>query len=364
MTGPAISGATEGPADGVWALSGGRLIIAEPGGPATVLVPGESVLLLAVDLPLASHARRLAALPFAIEDRIADPIESVHVALGAQVGPKRYLAAVVSHARMREWVELAQAAGLDHAAMVPDPLALPVPDAGEWCAESAGGRVLVRSGDGAGFAVGAGLIGPVWESAGRPRVWTHGAAPVGALPQSPWPGAGDGLATRLLNPAIDLRQGAYARRSIRRSGWLRRLGWIAAAGAAAHIVIAAADTVMLRAIAERRAADLRATVAAAAPGANLSGDLDSAVMDLLPPPGSGAPGAFLPLLTRASQALAPLGAAGTARSMRFDGGALILDLAPTAPDLAGQVRTALRQAGLTGDVAAAPDGGVTVTVRP
>lgn len=354
--------ASELRAGGVWTLSGGRLIIAEPDAPATVLVPSESVLLLAVDLPIANRAKRIAALPFAIEDRIADPIDAVHMALGAEIAPQRYLVAVVRHALMLQWVEAADAAGLGHAAMVPDALALPVPEAGEWSAEAGDGRVLVRTGDGIGFATSASLIGPAWEAAGQPRIWNCGMTPIGELPQESRPGGGGGLAERLSSPAIDLRQGAYARRAVARSSWLKRLGWIAAAGIAAHTVIAAADTVMLRAIAERRAEDTRAVVAQAAPGTNLSGDLRSSVADLIPPP-STAGSAFVPLVARTSQALAPISSAVTARAMRFEGKALVLELEPGQPDLADRVRGALRAGGVAGDVSAAADGSLRVTVR-
>lgn len=361
MTGQAISDATETRAGGVWTLSGGRVIIAEPDGPATVLVPSESVLLLAVDLPLGTHAKRLAALPFAIEDRIADPIDTVHIALGSEIAPGRYLAAVVRHARMREWVEIAEAAGLAHAAMVPDALALPVPDSG-WCAEAGDGRVLVRAADGTGFAVPAALAGQAWETAGRPRIWNTGPVPIGELPQEPRPAGGGGLAERLAKPAVDLRQGSYARRGGGGSNWLKRLGWIAAAGIAAHTVIAAADAVMLRVIAERRADDARAVVAQAAPGANLSGDLRTSIADMLPLP--GAPGSrFVPLVTRTSNALAPLSSAVTARSMRFEGNALVMEIEPGEPGLAGRVRDAMRAAGVNAEVAAAQDGALRLTVR-
>ena len=74
-------------ADGVWTLAGDRLIIVDASGPATILVPTEQVRLLAVDLPLANHAKRLAALPFAIEDKIAEPLENVHIALGKELSP-------------------------------------------------------------------------------------------------------------------------------------------------------------------------------------------------------------------------------------------------------------------------------------
>lgn len=361
MTGQAISDATEARAGGVWALSGGRPIIAEPGGPATLLVPSESVLLLVADLPLGTHAKRLAALPFAIEDRIADPIDAVHVALGSEIAPKRYLVAVVRHARMREWIEIADTAGLAHAAMVPDALALAVPDEG-WTAEAGEGRMLVRSADGSGFAVPSALAGQAWEAAGQPRIWNAGATPIGELPQEPRPAGGGSLAERLAKPAVDLRQGVYARRAAGGSSWLKRLGWIAAAGIAAHTVIAAADAVMLRAIAERRADDTRAAVAQAAPGANLSGDLRTSVADMLPPPGA-AGSRFVPLVMRTSNALAPLSSAVTARSMRFEGNALVMEIEPGESGLAGRVRDAMHAAGVSADVASGADGAVRLTVR-
>lgn len=361
MTGQAISSATESRATGVWTLAGGNTIIAEPDGPATILVPSESVLLLRVELPLASRAKRIEALPFAIEDRIADPIESVHIALGAEIAPRTYLVAVVRHALMASWVDAAELGGLGHAAMVPDALALPAPEAGEWCAEADDGRVVVRSGDGTGFAVPSTLIGPAWERAGRPRIWTVGPQPIGELPEAPWMGGGGGLAERLANPAIDLRQGLYARRAAAGSSWKRRLAWIAAAGIAAHVVIAAADVVMLRVIAERRAEDVRTAVAQAAPGANLSGDLEASVVGMLPMSGPP-PGRFVPVVTAASRALAPLSSAVTARAMRFEGNALVLDLEPGQPELPERIRGAFRAASVPAQVAVSADGAIRVTV--
>lgn len=360
MTGQAISSATESRATGVWTLAGGRAIIAEPDGPATILVPSESVLLLRVALPLASRAKRIEALPFAIEDRIADPIESVHIALGAEIAPQTYLVAVVRHAQMASWVEAAELGGLAHAAIVPDALALPAPDAGEWIAETRDGRTLVRSGDGTGFAVPSALVGPAWERAGRPRIWTVGAHPIGELPQAPWTGGG-GLAERLASPTIDLRQGLYARRAAAGSSWKKRLAWIAAAGIAAHVVIAAADAVMLRVIAERRAEDVRSAVAQAAPGANLSGDLEASVVGMLPASGPP-PGKFVPSVTAASRALAPLSSMVTARAMRFEGNALVLEIEPGPPDLPERVRAAFRTAAVPAQVGVGTDGTIRVTV--
>lgn len=361
MKGQPIAEFADVPSGGVWTLAGGRPIIAEPDGPATMLVPSESVLLLAVDLPLASRAKRVEALPFAIEDKIADPVESVHLAIGEEIAPKKYLVAVVRHTQMIEWVEAAEAAGLGHAALVPDALALPMPGPGEWCAEAGDGRVLVRSGDGTGFAAPAALIGPAWEAAGRPRIWNLGATPIGELPQQPYAGGGGGLAERLMRPAVDLRQGIYARRAVGRSGWFKRFAWIAAAGIAAHTLIAAADAVMLRVIAERRAEDVRTAVAQAAPGTPLNGDLEQTVVEMLPAPGT-APGRFVPAMTQLSRALAPLSSAVTARAMRFEGNALVLEVEPGDADLAGRIRAALQAAGVSGQVTAGADGAIRVSV--
>lgn len=327
----------------MWSLSGGRLIINEPDGPATILVPTESVLLLAVDLPLSSRAKRLDALPFAIEDRIADPIDAVHLALGAEIAPKRYLVGVVRHDVMAAWVETADAAGLGHAAIVPDALALPVPVEGAWSVDLAGNRAVVRAGDGSGFALNASMLRPAWEAAGKPPATAYGAP----LPAEMMLEGGalepEALARRLSNPALDLRQGAYARRRRGASSTLRRIGWIVALGAAAHTGIALADTVMLRVIADRRAEDTRKLVGIIAPGVPLTGDLATTAANLLPAGGGGgAPQIFLPLLNRVSSALAPLGTI-EAQAIAFQGNTLTLDLQPQ-PGLADRIRAAMASA--------------------
>ncbi|AJP74435.1 general secretion pathway protein GspL [Sphingomonas hengshuiensis] len=346
----------------MWTLAGGRLIIAEPGGPATMLVPTEQVRLIDVDLPLPSRAKRLEALPFAIEDMVAEPVESVHLALGAETSPKRYLVGIVAHEVMARWVEIAESAGLGDAAIVPDALALPLPPEGEWSVERAGERALVRSGAGIGFAVPAALLVPAWESAGRPRVHSCGEplpAEMAADTAIVSPGA---MAARLHVPALDLRQGRYARRRAATPALWRRLGWIVAIGAAAHIVIAGADTLMLRRIADSRAADTRALAAIAAPGANLGEDLAASVADLLPRGSSAPPDAFLPLLTRLSGALAPLGGFAV-RSIGFQANTLTMDVDGTDPSLSARIDAALRSARISGRVTQTPDGGLRITAR-
>jgi general secretion pathway protein L len=353
--------AGEPPAAGVWTLAGGRLIIAERGGPATVLVPTEQVRLLAVDLPLATRAKRLAALPFAIEELIAEPIESVHLALGVELAPKCYLVGVVRHDLMEGWVDAVEAAGLAHAAMVPDALALPRPAEGEWSVDLGEERAVVRTGDGTGFAVPPAMLQAAWQAGGRPAARSFGAplpAEMMAGGSAIAPGA---FSDRLLAPALDLRQGRYARRRTSLPNAWRRLGWIVALGAAAHVVIATADTLMLQTIADRREADARAVAAIAAPGANLSGNLAATVTDLLPTGTNAPPDVFLPLLTRLSGALGPLAGTMTVRTITYQANALTLDIEGSDPGLAGRVEAALRASRVSGSVTRSPDGSIRVT---
>lgn len=352
-------GAADDVAGGVWTLAGDRLIIADRDGPATVLVPSEGVRLLAVDLPLATAAKRVAALPFAVEDRIAEPLESVHLALGAELAPRRYLVAVVAHVQMAAWVEAAEAAGLAHAALVPDALALPRPAEG-WTAELAGGRALVRAADGTGFAAPAALLSAAWAAAGSPPVAAEGDPLPHPLAAATTPVALAPVAGRLLQPALDLRQGLYARRRRPLPRIARRVATVLGVAVAAHALIAAADLLMLRAIAERRAEETRVLVAQKAPGVPFGEDLRITVADLLPA-NVAAPSAFGPGVARLGSALAPLGGAVAARGLTFDGSRLVLDLDAAEPGLAARARSALAGAGLAGSVAEAP-GVVRITV--
>ncbi|WP_010543189.1 type II secretion system protein GspL [Sphingomonas elodea] len=353
-------------AGGVWTLAGDRLIIAAPDGPATILVPTERVRLLAVDLPLPNRARRLAALPFAIEDQVAEPIESLHLALGARTSPadapSRYLVGVVRAETMAEWVALAEANGLGTAPMVPDVLALPRPIEG-WAVELRAGRALVLTADGTGFAMPGALLDSAWEAAGRPRIHSLGEPLSGDMAaHAGTPDLRDDDARAEVAVAeLDLRQGAFAARVQRGSTGWRRLGWILGIGAAAHILIAGGDALMLRVIADRRAAETRTLVTMAAPGTNLTGDLKTTVTDLLPAGGGGTPDRFVPLLARLSTALTPLAGSIAVRAIRYEGNVLTMDCDPGAPDLAARIAEALKAGRIQGQATASPDGAIRIT---
>ncbi|MFD1950175.1 type II secretion system protein GspL [Sphingomonas arantia] len=354
---------------GVWVLGTGAPLVREAADEgartgAVVLVPTEQVLLTVVDLPLASRRQRLAALPFAIEDRIAEPIEAVHAALGTETGPGRYLAGVVATATMAAWVARIEAAGLGHAAVMPDALAVPLPAEGAWGVERTGDRVLVRTADGGGFAVPAARFAAIWGVAGRPDCILYGEA----LPDGIAGVAAAEPVVGVPSVAIDLRQGAFARVRRATSRLWRRAAIVAGCGLLAHGAIAAADTIALQRVAAERKAETAAIVERIAPGTSTSGDLAEVAGDLLPS-GNATPGAtFVPMMGRISQAM---GAGVTLRSLAYDAGAGTIVLDVSAPDLAAVqgVEARMRSAGLVvsggGGTAAAggAEGQITVQTR-
>lgn len=364
MSGQSSPGATRAQSSGIWTVAGDRLIIVDGDAPATILVPSESVRLLAVDLPLRSRAKRLQALPFAVEEQIAERSDSVHLALGRELSSHRYLVGVVGHAQMERWTAMADAEGLGHAALVPDALALPVPPEGHWSVELGETRAVVRAADGTGFALAAPMLRAAWERAGQPLCLSYGDPLPEDMAAPEIAPIGESRVERLARPALDLRQGVYAARRVATTpGWGRRLAWIVGIGAVAHTVIASADTLMLRAIAERRENDTRALVEMMAPGTTLPTDaeISGRVADLIPPP--AAQQSFVPLVTRVSSALSPMASAISVRTMHFEGNELVLDLDTSESDMPSRIDGAMRAAAIPATVTRSPDGAIRVTAR-
>jgi len=85
-----------------------------------VLVPASSVLTTAVDIPIKAGARLRAALPFALEEQLADDVENLHFASGQRADNGLLTASVVAHSQMREWLSILEDAGIEAARMIPE----------------------------------------------------------------------------------------------------------------------------------------------------------------------------------------------------------------------------------------------------
>ena len=116
-----------------------------------VCVPGAQAILLYADLPTHNSRKIQQAVPFALEDKLAEDIDTLHFALGPR-DRHGYPAVVVTRAHMREWLEQLAAAGLTPAELVVDVLTLPVREHSLTLVPD-GEQVLVRFSDGSGMAV-------------------------------------------------------------------------------------------------------------------------------------------------------------------------------------------------------------------
>jgi general secretion pathway protein L len=85
-----------------------------------VLVPSASVLTTAVNLPVRGGSRLLAALPFALEEQVAEDIDKLHFAAGARRESGLVPAAVVAHEVMADWLQRLAEAGIAASRIVPE----------------------------------------------------------------------------------------------------------------------------------------------------------------------------------------------------------------------------------------------------
>jgi general secretion pathway protein L len=85
-----------------------------------VLVPSASVLTTAVSVPIRGGSRLRAALPFALEEHVAEDVESLHFAAGPRRESGLVPVAVVAHDVMTDWLERLAEAGITAASLVPE----------------------------------------------------------------------------------------------------------------------------------------------------------------------------------------------------------------------------------------------------
>ncbi len=180
--------------------------------PVIAVVPAEDVTLHWAELPSRSPAQAVAAARLLVAEASAAPLAELHVAVGDEGGVDRPIGVVAAGA-MRDWLAMLAAAGVDPVAVVPAPMLLPRPDEGYVRADLTG--VGVVRGTSSGFA-----DDPVLTD-----LITGGVAPT-TLDREALTAA---LFAAAAGPALDLRQGAFARRRRFALDWplIRRLAVLA-----------------------------------------------------------------------------------------------------------------------------------------
>ena len=89
-----------------------------------VLVSGVDVLTTTVEIPLKSTAKIQAALPFALEEFVADDVEELHFAAGPRRENGRIPVSVVRRDSFREWLGWLDDAGITPSSMIAENLGL------------------------------------------------------------------------------------------------------------------------------------------------------------------------------------------------------------------------------------------------
>lgn len=112
-----------------------------------VLVPAVDVLLTSVALPVRGAAKILRALPFALEEQIAEDIEALHFAAGRADSEGKVSAAAVDREQMESWLAGLSEAGLQPQLICSEAEGCPAaPNHLNWILDA--DRCLARSGDG------------------------------------------------------------------------------------------------------------------------------------------------------------------------------------------------------------------------
>ncbi len=109
-----------------------------------VIVPSEQVLITHVKTQ-ARKAQQLAkAVPYALEEDLAEDIEQLHFALGPRLIGDEYAITVVAHAQMQAWMELLKSASISPRMMIPDIFAIPYIE-GAWSLLLESHRAVLRT---------------------------------------------------------------------------------------------------------------------------------------------------------------------------------------------------------------------------
>jgi general secretion pathway protein L len=112
-----------------------------------VFVPATQVRLATVKVPARQPAKVLQAVPYALEDQVAEDVDSLHFAVGTRLEDGSHPVAILARTRLIQVLAILRAHGVQPEWLVPESLALPPPNAdGAWSALADGEQVCVRSG--------------------------------------------------------------------------------------------------------------------------------------------------------------------------------------------------------------------------
>jgi general secretion pathway protein L len=332
-----------------------------------VLVPSEHVVLLDADALSTRRAQLVKAVPFALEDQLASPVEDLHFALPEHIAGGRIPVAVVARTTLREWIDALSAQGIRADVMIPETLAFAANDDGATLMIEPQ-RALLRWGAARAVACDPPALAQWLAVVAAPaaQVFDFRQAPRQALPvavstyHERQPDALAFFATQLpREPAFNLLQGEFApsHRHLPAQQLWGRAALLAGVAVVLALVFAAGDWLRLSRESDRLEAEQRAALRASLPDlANVAGDprqlMDSALTRMRG--GAGGTG-LLALLDR----IGPILASTTRVSLRgIEYRNATLELGLRAPDVPALdlVQQQLANLGLKVEVTSASTG--------
>lgn len=343
-----------------------------------VLVPAVRVLRTRVDVPVKGASRIAQALPFALEDLLAEDVEELHFAAGARHADEQVAVAVVRRERMDSWLEQLSAAGITPQAIHADSDAV-LDVAGNSTLVLEEHHALLR--DPGGDPVVSeldsleGLL-ELWLAQPRPA-GPDGAVPprhlqvydatIDGLPNQIWERFQDRVASLevrrlpdgallrlaaaiVTSPGVNLLQGAYVSRNTLGSYWPR---WRIAAAlvatlAGAVVATAGVDAWRLRRESAALEAEIRQAASFTFPGVDANGDLRALVSARLQGDGGAAAGAagrqFLDTMQTVAVAVAKTGNAKI-EGLNYRAGVLELQVRAPSAEALDTIRKFVVEAG-------------------
>ncbi|MDX1280723.1 type II secretion system protein GspL [Shewanella colwelliana] len=131
--------------------------------PVDILVPSSAITLTSVQLPEKGQRQAVKALPFMLEENLAENVDELHFVTGPRNGESLSVA-VVAHEQMQNWLSWLSDAGIKAKQVVPDCLALPLAQC-QWAAMKFGQDYLLRTSQGGGVCLDA-----TWFQATLPKL--------------------------------------------------------------------------------------------------------------------------------------------------------------------------------------------------
>jgi general secretion pathway protein L len=342
---------------------------------ACVLAPTRLFTLTEVELPMRRRRQAMAAIPYTIEDRLAQEIEDCHFAYGPVGEGGRTPVIVAARAQMQAWLDRLEQAGLWAGVLTPDLFMLPYQE-GAWAAMLSGDRLLLRSGARAGLEVPGALARPMLDRVREEQapqqtvmlqLWTdRQSAETDWADLSGFAVTVTGASEELLGDfaahyrpgdVLNLLQGPYAPRDRGGFDWRR---WRAAAAVAllwltAEVTLVMADLRSLHAEQDRIEARIEQVFRQAMPAARGVQDAQEArarmqvALDSLRGGGGSAQGDLLELVATAAPVISAYPEA-TVNRLSYRDRALAVDLTLPTLQAVEDLRARLQGAGVSAQV--------------